>query len=171
MITLSDLVLPLAAIFLFMMVAGILSWLWMRHAHWGPWHDTPGEEGGSTGGGGPGPDGGGSTGGRGRLDPRAYLRGLNFNQLVSKYRRKGEDQPPPPTSVGPPDVPEQPIDAQISRFNVPKGSPITGRRMRDGRFRRVTGGTPGRRINESFRQAGTSPAPPPEDPIPPPDKL
>lgn len=79
---------------------------------------------------------------------RAGLKGvaadLDFDAAVARHAK---DQIPPD--------PDDPPMAQRLNTNPPSiESPVTGRIMRDGRYRRMTGGTPGREQDQDFRRVG-----------------
>lgn len=77
---------------------------------------------------------------------RAKAAALDFDEAVAQYQR----QPNPDVNVtGTPQVAQ---DAGLEDRPMNTSSPITGRIMRDGRFRRVTGGTPGRKVDQDFRR-------------------
>ncbi len=87
---------------------------------------------------------------------------LDFEAALARHR----NEPPPAGKVT---IEAQHIDS--NRFGVNTSTPISGRIMRDGRYRRVTGGTPGRERDQDFRrvdgsgpsvQADLPPAPKPE---------
>lgn len=82
-------------------------------------------------------------------DLHSIAQSLDFDAAVAKYRQEektGESEAliePKPFVPDPPDI-SPPLP------NV--RTPITGRILRDGRFRRLTGGTPGRERAQNFRR-------------------
>ena len=99
---------------------------------------------------------------RHREPPPPQVLDLDFEAAVARH---AQDKTPPPN-------PDDPATAQGANIHLPNiQSPVMGRTMRDGRYRRVTGGTPGREKDEDFRRAGDTPLPdfdlgaPPERPL------
>jgi hypothetical protein len=80
-------------------------------------------------------------------DLRARAQSLDFDATVARYEAQESGQP---AAVEPdPFVPDTP---DISPRPINPSTPIVGRIMRDGRFRRVRGGTPGREADQDFRR-------------------
>ena len=71
---------------------------------------------------------------------------LDFDAAVERHRQQDPD-----VHHSNPQMPDTP-GLNASRFDVDSTSPINGRIMRDGRYRRVTGGTPGREQDQDFRR-------------------
>ncbi|MBZ0300568.1 MAG: LysE family translocator [Anaerolineae bacterium] len=84
-----------------------------------------------------------------RTNLRSKAEALDFDAALPRYR--DTDVPPPA------DVSAQQVDT--SPFDLNTKSPVSGRIMRDGRYRRVTGGTPDREQDQDFRRVdgGDSP--------------
>ena len=71
---------------------------------------------------------------------------LDFDAAVARHASDADAATPDPDhSVS---------DERLSPSPVKTQSPISGRIMRDGRYRRVTGGTPGREKDQDFRRVG-----------------
>jgi hypothetical protein len=86
--------------------------------------------------------------GRPRPNLRASAEALDFDAAVARHA--GEN------SALSPEAPEY----NAEKFDFDTSSPISGRIMRDGRHRRVTGGTPGREQDQDFRRVeGGEPSP------------
>ena len=80
---------------------------------------------------------------------------LDFDAALARHRKDNTpavSQPDPPM----PDTP----GLQAEMFDTNASSPISGRVMRDGRYRRMTGGTPGREKDQDFRRVEGGGEPP-----------
>ncbi len=80
---------------------------------------------------------------------------LDFDAALARHR---SDQTPAVIQPNPPEPHTPGLHAES--FDVKTSSPIQGRIMRDGRFRRVTGGTPGRYRAGNFKRAEGGGEPP-----------
>lgn len=90
--------------------------------------------------------------GRARPNLRAQAESLDFDAALARHANENPNLSP--------DAPEY----NAETFDVDSSSPISGRRMRDGRYRRVTGGTPGREKDQDFRRVeGDNPLPSDKD--------
>jgi hypothetical protein len=82
-------------------------------------------------------------------DVRALTETLDFDAAVAKYRQEQQTEESDALIEPKPFVPDAP-DLSPPLPNI--RTPITGRVLRDGRFRRLTGGTPGRERDQDFRR-------------------
>lgn len=80
-----------------------------------------------------------------RPNLKSKAQALDFDAALARHRH--DDTPLPADDI---DVKAASINPD--QFGVNPGSPISGRIMRDGRYRRVTGGTPGRERDQDFRR-------------------
>lgn len=76
---------------------------------------------------------------------------LDFEQAVDRERLEEATDDDPEGHDADPD---EPYVAEEHSGVLPKGNSIYGRRFRDGRYRRVSGGTPGRKTDQDFRRPG-----------------
>lgn len=86
------------------------------------------------------------------LDPtevRSLADSLDFDAAVAKYRQEQQVEGADALIEPKPFVPDVP-DLTPPLPNI--RTPITGRILRDGRFRRLIGGTPGRERDQDFRR-------------------
>ncbi len=104
----------------------------------------------------PGPD----AGVRGKRRRRSTVSAqranpLDFDAALARHRK---DSTPAVSQPNPP-VPDTP-GLHPEMFDTNASSPISGRIMRDGRYRRMTGGTPGRTKDQKFRRVEADGEPP-----------